>query len=170
MTQTIPDLWPDDIRVDVLTPLVILRAQESLISRKTQGILQAKVLTATNDTLVQHQLDLIAPALNHYRRTVLTAKHSRDMVYPVKVKASCFVPKGPLERMALGPQFLGESPQDEREAATQDELIELVRQVLHSGEVRATIQSLIARSNEANGHEPPAEPPAETEPGPPVTT
>lgn len=155
MQTTIPDLWSDDIRVDVLRPLVILRSQESLLARKTQGILEAKVSTVTNDVWELHQLDLIAPALNHYRTTLLTAKHARDMVYPVTVRANCFLPKTKSAAEALVPGLgetvrvlRGEPPGDQREAATQEEFIDLVRQVLRSGEVRALIQSLVARSNE----------------------
>ena len=39
------------------------------------------------------------------------------------------------------------------QAATEQEFIELVRQVLHSSTVRSLIQSLIARSNEARAGE-----------------
>ena len=67
MSTTIPDLWSDDIQVDVLTPLVILRAQESRLGRKTQGILEARVTTVATEAWIQHQLDLIAPALSTTR-------------------------------------------------------------------------------------------------------
>jgi hypothetical protein len=147
MSTTIPDLWSDDIRVDILTPLAILRAQEDLIGQKTQGILEGEVRTTSNDTWMLHQLGLIAPALNHYRVTLLTAKHRQDMVYPVSVTAPCFAPK-PRSLLAIGAIRLpGQSP-DQRDAATQEEFIELVRQVLHSDDVRASIQSLIALSND----------------------
>jgi hypothetical protein len=156
MSTTIPDLWSDDIRVDILTPLVILRSQESLLSRKTQGMLEAKVTTVANETWVQHQLDLLAPALDYYRVTLLTAKHQRDAVYPVTVAAPCFAPKpGPFSQGPAGSlRFPGGPPPDQREAAGQEEFIELVKQVLRSPEVRAIIQSLIARSNELRGVEP----------------
>jgi hypothetical protein len=140
MTTAIPDLWSDDIRVDVLPPVTVLRAQEGLLATKTQGILQAKLLTSATESLVQHSLDLIAPALNFYRVSLLSATHDREMVYPVTVTAQCwfseFLPAGaePIEKR--------------RVAATAEEFIDLVREALRSTEVRGLIQSLIARSNE----------------------
>jgi hypothetical protein len=151
MADTIPNLWSDDIRVDVLTPLVILRSQASLLRQMTKGILEAEVTTATSDSgAVQHQLDLIAPALNRYRHRVLIAKHERDQVYPVIVEAECFQPKTASQRVALSMSTLGTgTPGDWRpKADTEQEFIDLVGKALHSGEVRSIIQSLIARSNE----------------------
>lgn len=164
MTLPIPDLWSDDIRVDVLTPVVILRSQAQLLGQKTQGILNAEITTTSQEKWRQHQLDIIAPLLNGYRATLLTAKHERLMVYPVLVRAKCFIPRE--EVQALFPQSItmstimkglmtNEPPPDQREASTQDAFIELVRQVLQSDDVRAMIQSLIARSNEANNSERP---------------
>ncbi len=86
MTTTIPDLWSDDIRIDIVTPLVILRLQEALLGQKTKGILEAKVTSTSSDTWVQHQLDLIAPAQNRYRVTLLTARHQNSLAYPVTVR------------------------------------------------------------------------------------
>jgi hypothetical protein len=140
MATAIPDLWSDDIRVDVVPPLAVLRAQEGLLAKKTQGILQAQILTSATETLVQHSLYLIAPALNFYRVNLLSATHDREMVYPVTVTAQCWFD-----------EFLpdqGQQIEKRRVAATEEEFIDLVRQALRSPEVRGLIQSLIARSNE----------------------
>jgi hypothetical protein len=150
MSTTIPDLWSDDIKVTVLPPVAILRAQEGLLASKTQGILQAKLTTTESERLVQHQLDLIAPSLNFYRERLLSATHDREMVYPVTVTAACFSPRPrdlgeALAQVASVPVGLA---RNQRQAASQDEFIGLVREVLQSGEVRSLIQSLIARSNE----------------------
>ncbi len=140
MPTAIPDLWSDDIRVDVLPPVAVLRAQEGLLAKKTQGILQAELLTSASETLVQHNLYLVAPALNFYRVSLLSATHNRKMVYPVTVIArrwfSEFFPNG------------SEEIETKRVAATEEEFIDLVREALRSTEVRGLIQSLIARSNE----------------------
>ena len=166
MSSTIPDLWSDDIKMDVLSPLVILRSQASLLGRKTQGILKGEVVTVTSDVLVQHLLDLIAPVLDQYRATLLTATHQQNKVYPVRVAAQCLAPK--TKPMSLDEQLAinkgkmwtailsfrpGELPPNQREAFTQEEFIELVRRVFHSGEVRSLIQSLVARSNEVQNPE-----------------
>lgn len=147
MTTTIPDLWSDDIKVDILTPLAILRTQVTFLERKTQGVLRADVFTTEADDWVQHQLDLIAPALHQYRTTLLTARHHRDRVYPVTIQAECFFPKREFTTVSV--RTATETPPDQREASTQEQFIELVRQVLQSEHVRSIIQSLIARSNEA---------------------
>ena len=144
MTVAIPDLWPDDIRVDVVAPIAILRAQEGLLSKRTQGILQAKLVTSESKVLVEHSLYLIAPALNYYRVSLLSATHDRKMVYPVTVTAQCwfseFLPEG------------REEMENRRVAASAEEFIDLVRQALRSTEVRGLIDSLIIRSNEIQGN------------------
>jgi hypothetical protein len=145
MTTAIPDLWSDDIRVDVLPPIAVLRAQEGLLAKKTQGILQAKLMTSESETLVQHNLYLVAPALNFYRVELLSAKHDRELIYPVTVTAHCWFS-----------EFLPDEDEEiERRhvAATAEEFIDLVRQALRSTEVRGLIQSLIARSNEIREHQ-----------------
>jgi hypothetical protein len=159
---TIPDLWSDDIKVDVVTPLAILRAQVGSIQRKTKGLLQAEVTTTTSDAgWVRHHLDLIAPVLDGYRHRLLAATHEKDLVYPVKVEAECFRPE-PAVDIAQVLSTVTKFRKDGRPTAqTEQEFIELVSQVLHSGEVRSIIQSLIARSNERQDR-PPA--PAKSEP------
>jgi hypothetical protein len=153
MTTAIPDLWAEDIKVDVLPPLAILKAQEGLLARKTQGMLEAKLTTLESENLVQHQLDLVAPSLNFYRERLLTATHDRVRLYPVVVTAECFTPKPqgffaslqtlpPVLTRALIPESI------QRKAATEEEFIQLVREVLQSEEVRALISSLIACINQ----------------------
>jgi hypothetical protein len=150
MAATIPNLWPDDISIDVLPPLALLRTQASLLNKITKGILEAEVTTATNheSEAVQHQLDLIAPALDGYRYRLLTAKHQKDLLYPVTVEAACFPP--------VEDEYIGEDSYS-RQADTQQEFMKLVGQVLRSGEVRSVIQSLIARTNEERTESPVAE-------------
>jgi hypothetical protein len=152
MTPTIPDLWPEDIKVNVLPPIAVLKAQESLLSRRTQGMLQAKLTTTESDKLVQHQLDLIAPGLNFYRERLLTATHDREMLYPVTVNAEAFAPKPahPTSAPDRVRQRLLDPSLTYRKAATDEELIRLIREVLQSADVRALIHSLIARINGQN--------------------
>jgi hypothetical protein len=174
MPDTIPDLWSENIRVDVLTPIVILRSQEGLLSKKTQGILEAKVTTTATKELVQHQLDLIAPALNRYRETLLTVTHRPERVYPVRVAAECLQsPRTELEAPDWIRRQKGGPPPGTRDANNQDELIDLLRIILRSSQVVAAIESLIARSNEAGqvasspASNPSLAPPAQS--SPPIT-
>ena len=48
------DLWPDQISVDVVSPLALLRIQATALKRKTKGILDARVDSrdATMDIIV----------------------------------------------------------------------------------------------------------------------
>jgi hypothetical protein len=148
MATTIPDLWPEDIKVEVLPPIAILKVQEELLARKTKGLLQAKVSTVETDKLVQHQLDLIAPNLHFYRERILSAMHEREMLYPVSVTADVLArrPAEPLAELgtALARAIAPLAPQ---RAATDDEFIRLVREILRSENVRALIASLLARIN-----------------------
>lgn len=152
MAATIPDLWPDDIRVDVLTPLAILRTQEALLGKRTKGLIQAEITTANSEKGTQHSLDLVTAALK-YRERVLTAWHGREFIYPVRVAAETFKPKPKnfieaLTTTELTTLFEGSHV---RTAATQDEFVALIREVFRSMEVRSLIQSLLARVNESQG-------------------
>jgi hypothetical protein len=156
MAASIPVLWSDDISVDVLSPLAILRGQTEPLSRMTKGILEAGIETITSDKgKVQHRLDLVAPALNNFHRRILLATHQNDLVYPVVVDAECFLPERVESNWdALIPSFSkivtvrDPLSEGQRRAATDKEFIELVGQVLRSSQVRSLIQSLIARSND----------------------
>ncbi|MBL8795845.1 MAG: hypothetical protein JNM56_18215 [Planctomycetia bacterium] len=150
MATAIPDLWPSDIDVQVVPPLDILKAQEATLAQKTKGILQAKVSTTATDKLVQHDLDLIAPSLHFYRERILSVTHDRGFIYPVRVSSGVFDPNTSMRLSQLQQALLADPGRNQRIAATEEEFINLVRQVLQSDEVRALIQSLIARSNELN--------------------
>jgi len=144
VTTTIPDLWSNDIKADVLPPVAVLKAQEGLLARKTKGMLQAEVSTLGSGGLVQHQFDLLAPGLNWYRARVLTATHDAEMLYPVMVTSEAF--ESP-RKTGLNPALLTalDPSRIQRQAATDEDFIELVRIVLQSDRVRSLISSLLAR-------------------------
>ena len=148
MSATIPDLWSDDIEVNLVSPVAILRAQTGFLERKTQGILRAEVRSTDSGNRAVHSLDLIAPALNDYRKSLLSASHAKDMIYPVTVRSEGLSPAD----QGLLP--IPVSGSDQKTVSSQAELIEVVRRVLRSGYVRSLIHSLIARSNEASIIEP----------------
>ena len=129
MAISIPDLWPGDLTVDVLSPLAILRAQASLLEQKTKGLLRAEVTTNVVEKKdVQHQFDIVAPALNKYRYRVLVASHKPDLVYPVVIRWS---------------------PDAYEIEYSESELLHALGNILSSVSVRSVIDSLIAKSNEA---------------------
>ena len=84
MPDEIPDLWPADIRLDVRSPLVILKTQAELLSKHTKGLLECAVTTTEEGEQVQHALDLFARAVN-YRERVFSAQHKKKEAYPVLV-------------------------------------------------------------------------------------
>jgi hypothetical protein len=141
MADEVTSYWPDDFDVKVLSPLAVLRIQANALSAKTHGLLEADVVSATSQRQESHQLELIAPALNGERRTVLTATHSKNEPYPVRAEAAIFEPH---------PEDAADDPdRDWRpEAATVKDFTELVKQVLQSKPTRAMMQSLLARSQE----------------------
>lgn len=160
MAATIPSLWPDDIRVDLLPPVTILRVQAGQLGRLTGGILDADVTTVTGDKgFVVHRLDLIAPALGGRRYRALAATHRADY-YPLVLEADCYRPKtrttkyNPFEPLGglittRTEALTWPDATDWRPAvADQEEFIKKVGEVLRSREVRAVIESMIALSNE----------------------
>ena len=160
MPATIPSLWPDDIKVDVLPPLTILKLQAAKLHGITKGILDAEVTTVTGpDDLVTHRLDLIAPTLDGRRTRVLVATQ-RTEFYPVVLEADCYRPKDsyPFGRSlaAISEVVAGMSAEwprsnDWRPAANdQDEFLKRIAEVLRSPTVRSIIDSLLALSNEKN--------------------
>ncbi|VTU01782.1 unnamed protein product [Gemmataceae bacterium] len=159
MPIEIPDLWGDDIKVDVLPPLVILKAQDGAISRKTTGILRAEVLTSESEEpdedgyhkVVTHTLDLTAPALN-YSESVLEVSHDSDRMYPAVVS----VPD-PIDWHARSDSptplasggVLGLMAHSRTVTAhSADEFMTFLGRALQSRYTKATIDSLLAMSNE----------------------
>lgn len=184
MATTIPDLWPPEVKVDVLSPLVILKTQASYLSSKTGGVLLAQINTTHSNQLIQHHFDLIAPALGGYGVRLLAATHAIDNPYPVTVTSEAFDPLPPLNQPSLsGPMqavaelataqatamsaFTGRTRPwpPEKRAVSDDEFIALVREVLTSDRVRARISSLLARinANKAESSNGPSQPPANPE-------
>ncbi len=127
------DLWPDQIAVDAMPPVVLLQMQANALKNKTSGVLEARVQSETVECEAsfdrpegleeEHSLYLIAPTLR-YEERVLVASHEKDRLYPV----------------FLGPGEVAHS---------QDEFIKLLREKLRSKRIMSAMQSMIARSNEA---------------------
>ena len=138
MAATVPNLWPvEQISLHVQTPLSILRAQAEHLGQLTKDALRAEVETQRGDDgWVRHQLILSAPALS-FRQRVLLAAHKEEMVYPARLEADCFLPDSPTDTVERQPL-----------AATEKEFLDAVSEVFRSRQVRALVQSLLARCNE----------------------
>lgn len=149
MANTIPTLWPESFNVDVLTPLVILKAQAAELSRVTHGILTAEVESENDKENVQHRLVVIAPKYRHYRHTLLAVIHNLHLVYPAEVKATALGRKVKQEgfgSLMLGGQALFTTVYPI--VSSDIDLLEKIQEALYSGHTRAIILSLIAKSNE----------------------
>lgn len=133
VSDGIPDLWPEYVTfTNVLTPLAILRFQASQLRRKTKNILEGEIVSEQREQdQVYHHLDLIAPALDRYRYRLLSASHNPQDVYPVAV------------------QWFDH----DEEVSSQEELTSKLQQIFENASTRSLIQSLFARSNEANQEE-----------------
>ena len=150
MADTIPDLWPtSELKSAVLTPIVILRTQATLLGQKTQGLLMGDVRVTTSE---KGQLTLsftvIAPAVNNYRYNLLSVQHTVDASYPAKISADG------LTNIETIPSIF---PMGDRKVTTsvscktaysEREFIRIVQEVLQAPATIAKLQSLIVRSNE----------------------
>ena len=141
MATKIPNLWSQkDVKVEVLSPLAILRTQAANLEQMTQGLIEAEVVTSTGDKgETVYQLDITAPVLGGYRHRLLAVSHQKDMVYPVNFAAT---PGGVLQNV---------SPHGYRaytSAQTEAEFLKNLGEILQSPIINALIQSIIARSNE----------------------
>ena len=93
MSETRPDLWPDDIDVtSIVPPLVILREQAALLGERTKGLVRGEVesteepkegfeeyledaLPPKSRVVHVHTLYLVAPALDNYKYSLLSVRH-----------------------------------------------------------------------------------------------
>jgi len=123
-------LWSAEIKPDILSPRDILEAQAFALREQTDGLLSAEVrITRDNaEAAVYVLMDLVAPGLNNARHRILSARHAAERIYPCHIDA--------------------EGIRSAESAHSDEELRELLRQILNSGEVKALALSLIARARE----------------------
>jgi hypothetical protein len=144
------DLWPDDIRLDPLSPLKILRHQAERLSERTRGLLTAEVLTTTEPTDSEylapsgketvHRFEITVPKLKGYRYQMFECRHDSEQIYPVYIEAD----------------DNHEIDTDDETAATQDELMLILRKLFASKQHRGVITSLLTRIAEADTKQVPA--------------
>lgn len=139
------DFWANDINPGILSPLMILRAQEPALRKRTGGIVEAKVISQIASDVTKHQLILIAPAVDNYQETILAAQHNVRRVYPCQVESASFQEYEESVRGRLPPLAAMDTVQI---AGTQAEFIRLLKLALNSKTVRTTIDALLAKSNE----------------------
>lgn len=151
------DLWPPDLVVDVLSPIMILNEQAEALTKRTQGIVKGEVLPGVAGKLKQVSFDLVAPALR-IRQRILHVRYREEFPYPAVLIA------GPLSRgsITFDPKsadhadptewmLSGDEQHQARLAHTPSDVRELLKVVFNAPSNRATLFSLVARSNEVTG-------------------
>jgi hypothetical protein len=134
MAQPIPDLWPDIEQSQVVPPVAILREQAALLGKKTNHLLEGRVVsTNTGYGGFVHSFYIVAPTLDDYAYKLFEISHGVDP-YPVLVPAL-------LHRGALGQVVPVGGPQ----LASEQELLDYIRRILNSDETMRVVGSLLAQ-------------------------
>jgi hypothetical protein len=152
------DLWPAEITVDVLSPLMILNEQAATLAKRTQGIVKGEVVSGTAGDLQQLSFDLRAPAIG-FRHRLLECRYAKDHPYPIVVLAQALIFSGSQgqQKQSLNEQYadpalwkLSESEQwIARVGHTPAQTREILRVIFNSSKTLAILLSMIARTNEA---------------------
>lgn len=144
------DLWPVDIDVDALSPLMILNQQAEILAKRTKGLVRGDIsIDERTDEVSEILFDLLSPAAS-YRQRILTIRQSGDLVYPALITSHVFVDLG----QGITPEFGDKWSVDPKEiylsrlAYTPKALENYLSLIFSSLEVKAIILSLIARSNQ----------------------
>lgn len=144
MSTDIPDLWPTDLgNSNEPSPLAILNAQASLLTKKTQGIVEGQVSKFSfetdqyeeDNTRMRHSFDCVGPALGNYRVSLFAVTTHLDSVYPVEIKI--------FEK--------DEKPDSVMKANSFEEYIKMLSKVFSSQRVLTVVRSIIAHSNGVQG-------------------
>jgi len=139
MTAGVQSLWPEDIRLDVLTPQQILRQQAPLLAASTKGLLEAEVreVDAVSSENVERKvfdLDIYVPALGNYTHRIMSIGHDAERPYPARVVS----------------EFIATDDAGSPETAHSNaELSQVIGKVPNSPGLRSLLHSLIARINES---------------------
>lgn len=155
-TDTIPDLWPTAaLKVDVRTPVAILRTQATRLGQRTQGLLIGEVtITTGENNQVVLGLEVIVPALNNYRYRLLSVQHAQDAIFPAKVSANGFKIDVTEFGMLLQNSRTVTKHVNTKTAYSEGDFIDIVHEALQAPETTALMQSLIVRSNEEKSASP----------------
>jgi len=142
--DSIPNLWPDDIRVDIQSPFVILKVQADYLTRLTGGVLEGVIETETSGENIQHRLVIVARSYHCYRHALVTALHKRNLPYPVEIREQS------LAKLTPSDEPHSDEPEVTYPSASSDDRMQgLLQKALRSDSTVAILSSLIANSNEA---------------------
>ena len=132
------DLWPDDIRYTRLkAPVTILMEQASLLGKKTQNLLEAKVEN-NKEALVSAEVFvygfyLVAPALSYYRYKLFTISHDIQL-YPVKINIDSDILKE-----------ISPDAEEQLLAESEGDFLEILKKIFGAEKTRHIISALLAQ-------------------------
>ena len=126
MAQPIPDLWPDIEQSQVVPPVAILREQAALLGKKTNHLLEGRVVsTNTGYGGFVHSFYIVAPTLDDYEYKLFQIEHGVNL-YPVDTN--------------------GEPPRYSKAVlASEQDLLDYIRRILNSDDTKRVIGSLLAQ-------------------------
>jgi len=136
MTEEIPNLWPSDISISIVSPVAILNQQASRLRELTRGLLEARVKSSlSTNGMRTHQFQIIAQALD-YTYDLFRAWHDPNLVYPVTVEWS---------------EWLSGNIGDDgtQLAYSPSQFITLLQTIFQSSQTKSVIHSLLARINDS---------------------
>ena len=164
MSEPIRNLWPVT-KINVLSPIAILRQQATYLRETTQGILEAEVAVVKGDPWTITSFWIIAPALDRYRFELFKIAHNVTDPYPVQIScAGLFATDSINLREFLvtytefDTPFTVSNPEDEPDdpitdtilivASSQDDFMMILEKILASPRTQRTLHSLIASTND----------------------
>lgn len=139
MTDSIPNLWPNDIGSSTLrAPVVILREQAKFLGAYTHKLVMGGIQSVPpKNNQFSYTFCLIAPILNQYQFPLFTISHDIDF-YPLKV----FPRFEELFQIFNSDDDTG----THIEVHSEQEFIELLIKLFSSPETRRVIHALMAQS------------------------
>lgn len=128
MSTSRRNLWPEDIAVtDVVPPVAILKEQASLLGKRTQNLVEARVIQGGSHSPARYPFyyyfQLIAPALDNYRYNLFSISHGVQF-YPVRI----------------------EFEDSDTEVQSEDEFMSELERIFSSDKTKGIISALIAQS------------------------
>jgi hypothetical protein len=149
MATELKDYW-QDFTIEVLpaTPLGLLKYQASMLSQKTNGLLEGEISTYTDQGAIYNALDIVAPRLDHYRYTLIRIV-SGPALYPVFVYDRSGVDYTPRDVPVKFPNVtVPKLPNASFAVRDYEEFEKAVEEILSSKETANIIRSLMNQSKE----------------------
>jgi len=174
MSGVTRDLWPSDIKSEeVLSPLDIMTYQAELLASRTGNLLSAEVIRSESADRVKLAFEVHAPRIDR-RMQLFTVQHRKEFDYPAVVDApkhklpdylkERYYQPGQSELIqnvaginkALDSVFTakGRWVENDLRATSPTEFLDILSIVLADATVKASILSLISRSNQVTKSSP----------------